>query len=55
MPSANSSTVLVVEDEAVIAADIQQMLVKLGYVVPSTAATGPAAIESRARSSRSSS
>jgi two-component system cell cycle response regulator len=44
MISEGASTVLVVEDEAIIAADIQQTLVKFGYLVPSTAASGLAAI-----------
>ncbi len=44
MSSPPADTVLVVEDEAIIAADIQQTLVKFGYLVPSTAASGPAAI-----------
>jgi two-component system cell cycle sensor histidine kinase/response regulator CckA len=44
MGDAKLTTVLVVEDEAIIAADIQQILAQLGYEVPRTAATGLAAI-----------
>jgi PAS domain S-box-containing protein len=39
------TTILVVEDEALIASDIQRTLVRLGYEVPTTVATGAAAIE----------
>ncbi|MGZ4846225.1 MAG: PAS domain S-box protein [Halobacteriota archaeon] len=38
------TTILVVEDEAVVAADIVQHLKRSGYVVPATAATGEAAL-----------
>jgi two-component system cell cycle sensor histidine kinase/response regulator CckA len=38
--------ILVVEDEALIAADIQQTLIGLGFEVPATVDTGAAALES---------
>lgn len=41
----NCSTVLVVEDEALIADDLQRTLRRLGYHVPSTAGTGAEAVE----------
>jgi two-component system response regulator LytT len=37
-------SVLVVEDESIVAKDIQNSLKRLGYVVPATASTGPDAI-----------
>ena len=42
--SADLTSVLVVEDEALIADDIQRTLTRLGYEVPITAATGREAI-----------
>ncbi|MDB4994951.1 MAG: pdtaR 5, partial [Myxococcaceae bacterium] len=41
-----TATILVVEDERIIANDIQQTLIALGYEVPLTVATGKRAIES---------
>ncbi len=41
----NKSAILVVEDEAIIAKDLQYRLEGMGYSVPSTAATGKDAIE----------
>src|SRR4051812_47082045 len=40
-----TATILVVEDERIIAGDIQQTLIALGYEVPITVATGKRAIE----------
>jgi two-component system cell cycle sensor histidine kinase/response regulator CckA len=42
------TTILVVEDEALIASDIQRTLIREGYEVPTTVATGAAAIEAAA-------
>jgi len=44
-----TTTILVVEDEALIAADIQRTLKKLGYDVPLTVGTGAGALEAVAR------
>ena len=43
------TTILVVEDEALIAGDLQRTLIRLGYDVPLTVGTGEAAIEAAAR------
>jgi CheY-like chemotaxis protein len=45
MPDTASKRVLVVEDERVVAKDLQQTLVRLGYEVPVTAASGDEAIQ----------
>ncbi len=45
----NNKTVLIVEDEAIIAVDLAAKLVQLGYEIVGTAATGEDAIESALR------
>jgi len=47
----NRSTILVVEDEAIIAADLEERLSALGYGVAGTAATGDDAVASVSRRS----
>ena len=48
-PSENPCRVLVVEDEAIVAIDIQQQLESLGYDVVATASTAKEACEAAAR------